>query len=183
MAKFFSSDHHFDHANVIKYCNRPFKTVDEMNQVLIARWNTVVQPTDEVYYLGDFSLNINPVKFILPQLNGIKYLIPGNHDQCHPRHKKHNKYKIFYEKSGFTVYHSQESIKLKENLVVDLCHIPHTNEDLRYPEYKAVRKHKWLLCGHVHEKWKVLDNQINVGVDQWNFYPVSMEQILEIISR
>ena len=82
MNKFFTSDHHFYHRNVIGYCNRPFKTVEEMNKVFIDNWNKVVNDIDEVYYLGDFSFGtIDQTKELLSVLKGKKYLIIGSHDK------------------------------------------------------------------------------------------------------
>ena len=83
MKTFFTSDTHFNHANVIQYCGRPFASVDEMNREMIARWNSTVGPDDTVYHLGDFALG----KFakaapILHRLNGArKILVLGNHDR------------------------------------------------------------------------------------------------------
>jgi calcineurin-like phosphoesterase family protein len=56
MAIFFTSDHHFGHENIIRYCNRPFTSVQQMNEIMILRWNGAVLPEDEVYYLGDFAM-------------------------------------------------------------------------------------------------------------------------------
>ena len=78
---FFTSDHHFGHKNIIKFCNRPFESIDEMNEELISRWNAKVGPNDEVYHLGDFALcTTNEFTDIIGRLNGIIYLIGGNHD-------------------------------------------------------------------------------------------------------
>lgn len=78
----FTSDTHFSHKHVIKYCERPFKTLDEMDESLIESWNKQVQPDDVIYHLGDFSLT-NPQKTvkILERLNGEIYLIKGNHEK------------------------------------------------------------------------------------------------------
>lgn len=74
---YFTSDTHFSHTNIIKYCNRPFKSVEEMDEVLIANWNSVVKKTDQVFHLGDFGYNYK----IAQRLNGHKHLIWGNHDR------------------------------------------------------------------------------------------------------
>lgn len=81
MAIFYISDTHFGHKNILKYDNRPYFTVAEMDADLIKRWNNAVKPTDTVYHLGDFSW-LKPVEEseILQQLNGTKILIRGNHD-------------------------------------------------------------------------------------------------------
>ena len=79
---FFTSDCHFDHANIIKYCSRPFETAEEMNRQLILNWNKVVSWDDTVFILGDFCFGQRTRwEKILPQLNGYKYLVLGNHDK------------------------------------------------------------------------------------------------------
>lgn len=81
MAIFYISDTHFGHKNILKYDNRPYFTVAEMDADLIKRWNNAVKPTDMVYHLGDFSwLKPAEESEILQQLNGTKILIRGNHD-------------------------------------------------------------------------------------------------------
>lgn len=79
--KYFTSDFHFNHANVIKYCNRPFETVDQMNEVLLKAWNEVVKPEDTVYFLGDFCFNPQKALEWLSKLNGEIIFISGNHDK------------------------------------------------------------------------------------------------------
>ncbi|MBP3886841.1 MAG: metallophosphoesterase, partial [Cellulosilyticum sp.] len=81
-----TSDTHFDHKNIIKYCNRPFRTVDEMNNAIWQNWNSVVDVDDIVYHLGDFALGpsdgyIRRVNNLLGVLNGKIYLVKGNHDR------------------------------------------------------------------------------------------------------
>jgi calcineurin-like phosphoesterase family protein len=78
---FFTSDHHFGHKNILEYEKdaRPFETVEEMNEVLIDRWNSVVRSQDIVYHLGDFAFGKENIK-IAERLHGKKRLIMGNHD-------------------------------------------------------------------------------------------------------
>ena len=79
---FVTSDTHFSHVNIIKYCNRPYASVEEMNNALIDNWNSVVKNDDLVIHLGDFALGrtIQDIKKHLDKLNGNKILILGNHD-------------------------------------------------------------------------------------------------------
>ena len=82
MADFFTADTHFDHTNIIKYCERPYKNAQEMNQAYICAWNSVVSPKDTVFHLGDFAFvrqdeRLRELRF---QLNGNIILILGNHD-------------------------------------------------------------------------------------------------------
>ncbi len=80
-AKFYIADSHFGHEAVIRHCNRPFQTVEDMDEALILRWNERVKPTDMVFHLGDFSLaDVDRTREIFARLNGRKYLITGNHD-------------------------------------------------------------------------------------------------------
>lgn len=162
-----------------------------MNADLINKWNTAISPLDIVYYLGDFSLGKNWVREIAPLLNGQKYLICGNHDWCHPAvHKNKEKERLKYEKmyldAGFLSVDMVKEIEIAGTMI-NMCHLPyagsgdHTYQE-RYTNFRLKDEGKWLLCGHVHEKWKVQNKMINVGVDVWDMKPVSETQILEIIS-
>ena len=78
---FLISDSHFGHKNIIKYCNRPFDNVEDMNSTLIKNWNSVVDNEDYVYRLGDFGLGTKDELIAIGnKLNGHKILVMGNHD-------------------------------------------------------------------------------------------------------
>lgn len=81
---FFTADSHFGHEGIIRMCARPFSSTTEMDQTLIANWNAVVRPKDEVWYLGDFAHRIDAKRkrAIFDLLNGIKHLVVGNHDDA-----------------------------------------------------------------------------------------------------
>jgi len=152
MRKFVTSDHHFSHKNIITYCKRPFKSVEHMNQELIRRWNERVAKDDLVIHLGDFAFK--NVQHFIDSLNGYIIFIKGSHDRL-------NKYAVI---NSATINYGG----------ID-WHISH-EPDFRF---------KYNLCGHIHEKWKVRRRGskivINVGVDVWRGYPVSFEEILEVI--
>lgn len=74
------ADTHFSHENIIKYCNRPFNDIDEMNNEMINNWNNIVKKDDIVYHLGDFTIDSDDLKNLVNKLNGEIYFIRGNHD-------------------------------------------------------------------------------------------------------
>lgn len=79
---FFIGDTHFNHTNIIRYCNRPFADVEEMNAALIANWNSVVSDNDLVIHVGDIGMgNKEVITNLVAQLKGRKWLIMGNHDR------------------------------------------------------------------------------------------------------
>lgn len=82
MRNLYIADWHYGHENILAFDNRPFVTVEEMNQALIDNWNVEVKPEDTVYVLGDmFWCKPSEAVPILKQLNGNKVLVKGNHDR------------------------------------------------------------------------------------------------------
>lgn len=184
MRVFFTSDTHFSHANIIKYCNRPFYKEGDligegdianrvwvsdkvkrdrehwMNETLISNWNETVNPEDLVYHIGDFGfLNSEEYEDMLKRLNGHVVLIQGNHD-------KQNKVKSYIEmcmmhfggKDVFVQHHPPEEVPVCD----------------------------FVICGHVHNNWKHRIYKkyphcpiINISCDVWDFRPVSTETILK----
>lgn len=145
---FFTSDTHFGHKNIIKYCNRPFNDVNEMNEILISRWNSKVNPDDLVYHLGDFSMRAVPE--IRKRLNGDICLIRGNHDVD--------------ENFGF------KSIKDYDEVIVHNQKIILFHYGLRtwHHDIRGV----WHLYGHSHGLLPAYGKSLDIGVDSWHFYPV-----------
>lgn len=183
MTTFFTADLHFGHANIITYCDRPFANADEMNEHLVDYWNDAVRPEDTVWVLGDVAMGkLRETLPLVGLLNGHKHLVAGNHDRCwEGHHKGVEQATKDYLAAGFETV-QQGPIEV-EGL---LCsHFPYV-DDVRHlgkfakwqPPYQA----RWLLHGHVHTSWKVDAWQINVGVDVWNYTPVSREQ-LDVIAN
>jgi len=157
---FFTSDNHFNHTNIIKYCGRPFANVDTMNEAMIANWNNRVAPSDIVYHLGDFAMGKRElIKSIRDRLNGHIILILGNHDQK----------ASYMRRQGFNEVHEELRIEVSGRGIY-LRHIPNTYFDHVRNDYH--------LCGHVHEAWARKNNIINVGVDVRGFTPVRLNELI-----
>ena len=175
---FFTSDTHFCHANIIKFCGRPFKDVEEMNEALISNWNKVVGPTDIVYHLGDFCFAGSAEwHSILGRLNGRIHLIIGNHDEKNLRQG--------YEKLFESIV--PQARLFIEGYNVYLNHYPF----MCYPGYKP---YTIQLFGHIHSSHSKFDgldaviakkslqpSQYDVGVDWNNFTPISWREVIEKI--
>lgn len=159
----FTSDTHFNHENIIQYCNRPFSDLGEMTETLIENWNRVVNIGDIVYHLGDFALSYGAkhagiIDSILSRLKGNLFLIHGNHDRKEVvRHRRWVK---------VTPYHE---IKPNGQRIV-LCHYP-----LR--SWNQMSRGAWMLHGHCHGNLPIEGKIMDVGVDPQNFYPVNFEDI------
>ena len=189
----FTSDWHLGHVNIINFCHRPFSSVEEMNETIIERHNSRVSPTDKVFVLGDVALGkIDESLALVLRMNGTKYLIPGNHDRCWSGHAKSRPIDTTrYTEVGFTVIGEDLTYRQPKDLIfgggLRMCHFPYagdSHDEDRYAEHRPVQKwgKEWLIHGHVHNAWKVKDQQINVGVDVWDFYPVPLSTIQAIIA-
>lgn len=174
---FITSDTHFNHANIIKYCNRPFDTVEEMNRTIIHNWNEVVSPDDTVYHLGDFIMGPERgLGEILYALNGHIHLVRGNHD---------TKGKLAYyaaHPDKITV-HDVAHLPYK-SLYFFMCHFPLESEEF----YRMINKDNSeviMVHGHVHNNEPFLNpsHRFNVSQDVTAFYPTPIDSIYEIVKR
>lgn len=188
---FFTADLHIGHQNVIKYCNRPFGSVEEMNETIIDNWNAVVGPDDTVMVLGDVCMGkIAETLPLCELLQGRKILVLGNHDRPWIGNKKAGDWRRRYEDVGFELVDSWDSLILVDEehdfaQYVRVCHFPYEGDsgpEDRYLEHRIADDGGWLLHGHVHDAWKVRGRQINVGVDVWDFTPVTTTAIMAIIA-
>lgn len=187
-----TSDEHYGHNNMTKagkdLCDRPFMNLDEMHAELIRRHNVLVKPEDHTWHLGDFSFNIKWVHEILPQLNGTHSLVVGNHDPAHPcqckTKEKLDRIRQAYRDAGFKEVVDSHKMIIANRTVL-MHHMPYQgdHEKERYVDYRLADNGLWLLHGHVHDSWKTKARQINVGVDQWAFAPVSIPELESIIEN
>jgi calcineurin-like phosphoesterase family protein len=181
MKTFFTSDTHFGHANIIKYCNRPFASVEEMDNTLIHNWNAVVRPEDTVYHLGDFAVGGGPAAPYLRRLNGTIYFCLGNHDKRLRFIKAYLDIELELQDHFAGSYLNDDKVKfgipyLREVTVekqeIVLCHYA-------MKVWNGSHKGSWQLYGHSHGTLPDDPNALScdVGVDCWNYFPVSMEQL------
>jgi len=182
----FTSDTHFYHENILRFCSRPFKDITEMNDALVKNWNETVPEDGIVFHLGDFAFGgSREWNDILSRLNGEIYLILGNHDmkqigQCFMQRFAHVTQQMTIRVGG-------QSIILNHN---------------PFLAYGGAYRDVWQLFGHVHSgplSGKGMDgeqnrgkdlprlgmlfpNQYDVGVDNNDFRPVSFEEVKRIIA-
>lgn len=189
---FFTSDTHFFHKNIISHCNRPFANVDEMNAELIARWNETVSPGDRVFHLGDVSFaGVNATREIISQLNGHKVLLRGNHDRNCDKMME-----IGFDEAYGSIYIQvplveKPSADISDSVILWMAHVPPDNRYDNRPLERPPMNERMSdlismgydyipLCGHVHSSWKTFKGAINVGVDMWDYRPITVQQILAL---
>lgn len=160
MTVYFTADHHFGHGGAMGLFKRPYASTAAMDEAMIERWNAVVTPDDIVWYLGDFSLHKNPdhTAWLLAILQGRKYLIAGNNDPANIR-----------DLQGWTEVAEYRELELDGCFLV-LCHYP-----LR--SWNKQHRKSWQLHGHSHGRLKPLTRQVDVGVDCWDFAPITLSDI------
>jgi len=170
MTVFFTSDTHYGHANIIKFSERPFSSVEEMDEAMITNWNAVVKPGDLVYHLGDFSFaNRDRTIKIAKRLAGQKFLVYGNHDKAMRRDREFN------EQWQWTRDLTQIEV---EGQKITLCHFAMLT-------WNQSHRGAWNLHGHSHGNLTDDPNalRIDVGVDCFNYAPVSFEEVQAIMAK
>jgi calcineurin-like phosphoesterase family protein len=186
MSVWFTADLHFGHGNVIGYSSRPFADADDMNDALIERWNAVVDVNDTVWVLGDVALGrIAETLPLVGALNGRKLLLAGNHDRCWSGHgSRADGWTERYLDAGFAeVHQGARHIDIDQRPVL-ACHFPYrgdSHDHDRFVEQRPADTGEWLLHGHVHERWRQRGRMINVGIDVWDYCPVSEAQLATLI--
>lgn len=210
MTIFFTADSHWSHANIIKYCNRPFMTEEEQaivnrhlscapddpryeecrkaytdlrisretikkhDEMLITNWNKVVGDKDTVYHLGDFGFfkESQQAGAILDRLKGKLVLLKGSHD-------KRPLFDAIRHRRNLQHYHPPSDLEITiDGMVVHMAH--HAHRVWTKSHYGSIH-----LYGHSHGGLPPREGQreLDVGVDCWNFTPVSWEQIKEAIEK
>jgi len=169
---FFSADHHFGDKNIIRLSKRPFKSVAQMNKIMIEKWNEKITCDDTVFYLGDFARHCsqNKIRSILNQLNGKIHFIRGDHDKFNAKNsKKFEWIKDYYELK-------LPNPKTTNHQLIVLMHYPILSWKDRF-------KGACHLHGHSHGSRGKHSKKLcfDIGVDCNNFYPISYDEVLNII--
>ena len=170
------SDTHFGHENILKFCHRPFKDVEEMNSELIRRWNEKVDPDDTIFHLGDFAFGGSDIwNNTLKQLNGHKILIIGNHD-------------IKNLREGYMQYFDYVGPQLLLNIEGRSVYLNHYPFLCYGGSWRSPKNAVYQLFGHVHSGptssgldterlVSLFKYQYDVGVDNNNFTPISWNEV------
>lgn len=185
---FFTSDTHFGHKNVIEFCNRPFTDIKNMSEGLIQRWNDKVRSCDIVFHCGDVCWfnSRHDTKRVLEKLNGIIYIVLGNHDTrkqfelCDPE-----KIKILDDTATLYITGSTEQEKPTKPIEIFLSH----NPQMTWPHRMYGVPN---FFGHIHsgpnskaehdQDLPLWDNQYDVGVDNNNYAPIELKEALKKVS-
>jgi len=188
---FFTSDEHYFHTNVIPYCRRPWGNYErfdgisrddmgedmledykqelqkaslEMNEAMIENLNAVVKPADRVYHLGDFGMGrYDKLNSVFKRLKGQQFLIKGNHDNKET-------YKL-----GWQAIYDCKGIRI-DGQYIEMYHFPQRSWNHSYHG-------AWHIFGHVHGRCFPWGKSCDVGVDSWDFKPVSFEELKEFMDK
>lgn len=159
MMSWFTADTHFGHAGIIRACNRPFGSVEEMDAHMVHQWNGRVRDGDEVWFLGDFAwLKPEKAAHVLSRLNGTIHLVCGNHDSAAIRGMP-----------GWASVQDYAEIVVRDARIV-LSHYAMRT-------WNGVHRGALMLYGHSHGTLPGDRQSLDVGVDCCNFAPVSLAEI------
>jgi calcineurin-like phosphoesterase family protein len=160
VALFFTADHHFGHGGARGLFKRPFGSNAEMDAAMVARWNAVVAADDEVWHLGDFAVRQPETRIgeLLETLAGTKHLIVGNNDGA-----------ATTGRTGWASVQHYAELEAEGTCLV-LCHYP-----LR--SWHRMSRGAINLHGHSHGRLAPLRRQVDVGVDAFDFRPVTLAEI------
>jgi calcineurin-like phosphoesterase family protein len=157
---FWTADTHFGHANIIRYCRRPFGSAREMDDALVANWNAIVGPRDTVSHLGDFAHGADGkhIRSVFHRLNGIKRLVVGNHDGP----------------ETLALPWAEPPTHLASTSV-DGTRVVMRHYGLRI--WPGMRGKAISLYGHSHGRLPGTTRSLDVGTDCWGYAPVGIEAI------
>lgn len=159
---------HFGHANIIKHSNRPYASVEEMDDSLVTNWNERVKPEDTIYHIGDFAFKMRTkaINMVISRLNGHKFLIYGNHDK-----------KEVLRSEGWTWQGFYKRIKVNDQGIILFhygCRV-----------WDGSHRGTWQLYGHSHGSLPDDPNtkSFDVGVDCHNYAPLHFDEVSKVMEN
>lgn len=162
---FFIGDTHLGHSNILTFTDEHgkllrsgFNSIEEMNEHIITQWNNTVKPQDKIYHCGDVAFGKEALQ-LCNRLNGIKYLVMGNHDRM-----ANNEYARLFTKIYGVKYMGRDD--------AIVTHVP------VHPT--SLRRFKINIHGHVHTNNIDDSRYFNVSCENINYTPISLTEILEI---
>jgi len=201
---FFTADTHYSHANIIKYCNRPFANAAEMNRQLVDNWNAVVSPSDIVFHLADVTLGgISAAKQFFKSVHGRIYVLgyPKHHDKqwlaemgiatAYASHMKVGDYRemekvaqTITSMDGYlvSIIEQMPTIGIKtternaEFQYIALSHFPQGDWDRKYHG-------SWHLHGHSHGNYIGAGKVMDVGVDCTHYAPIDYARVCKVMEK
>jgi len=166
MATFFTADTHFGDAHILRQRGDAFASIEAHDEALIAGWNAVVTPEDEVWHLGDFASDTSRehCEYVFARLNGRKYLVRGNHDTNRVLRLAWAEAPV--ESARLTACDAEG-----REWRFFLAHYAHR----AWPGlWRGVRH----LYGHTHGRLSDTQRSCDAGVDAWHYCPVGIAAIL-----
>lgn len=162
MTRYVISDHHFYHNNIIEYTNRSFKSVREMNDKMIEKWNNIISKDDTVIYGGDLLFgSVEKANQLIDDLNGSMMIIKGNHDSFSPDNIKAPTVEdTILQYDGFRFWYTHRPDNIPDNWT------------------------QWKLHGHVHNDMDFIDyqkNRVNVSVEVLDYNPIPLKIITKAL--
>jgi calcineurin-like phosphoesterase family protein len=173
----FTSDTHFYHKKIVEYCKRPWNSVEEMNEGLIERWNSVVKPDDTIYHLGDFAFaGATKTLDILRRLNGNKRWIRGNHDHPKVTQRAVDEGLVQWCRDYYLLRVADQDMDGSYTQMIALCHFPIESWD-------SLHHGAWHLHGHCHGSLPSDGKRMDAGVDCNTWYPISYDDVKLVLSK
>lgn len=190
MSLYLLSDTHFEHSNIIKYCDRPFDSCSKMNKAMVNNWNSKVSYNDDVLFCGDLAMSgVDTVRNLSRKLNGNMTLLVGNHDDFSREQVpftvlKSTYFSHEYDGKKYEFYCSHWPPRYQEitNRTDSRCEPKYSNP----PEWFD----GWRIHGHVHnndtKEFPFVNHTrktVNIGVELTGYTPIGIDELIEILQQ
>lgn len=193
--RWFTADWHMGHENIIKYCDRPFLTVQSMDDALIRHVNSLLSADDELWVLGDIALgpiedSLRRYSELVPKL----VIVTGNHDRPHPSYQSKDSKEEWLAKyqeltGAYKIVNGNAIVTLSDGSLAHVSHFPRVTEDNRpnrsdqFAAFRPADDGLPVIHGHTHGLWRQRGNHLDVGVDAWGGQLVSEDTVVSSFKK